>query len=66
MSADKIECEEYYWSGNDYKTITDTVGKGNKTIGWIFWEVPKDAKSIVIDYNPSFWNDGTAIRFIVK
>ena len=66
MSADKIECEEYYWSGNDYKTITDTVGKGNKTIGWVFWEVPKDAKSIEIDYNPSFWSDGTAITFIVK
>ncbi len=66
MSADNVECEEYIWSGNDYKTITDTIGKGKKTIGWVFWEVPKDATSIVIDYNPNFWVDGTSIEFIVK
>lgn len=66
MSADNVDCEEYIWSGNDYKTISATLGKGKKTIGWVFHEVPKDAKKIVIDYNANFWQDGTAIEFIVQ
>lgn len=66
MTADKVDCEEYIWSGNDYKSITATIGKGKKTIGWVFYEVPTNANNLVIDYNPSFWVDGTSIEFIVK
>ena len=66
MSADDVDCERYIFSGKDYKDITATIGKGKKTIGWVFYEVPKEAKKIVIDYNPSFWTDGTSIEFIVQ
>ena len=61
------EAVDSSYVGNDkYKSLTATVGKGKKTVGYIFYEVPKDAKKIVIDYNANFWSEGTSIEFIVQ
>lgn len=65
-SADGVVAEKYYFAGDNYKELSATVGKGKKTIGYIFYEVPESAQSIVVDYNADFWSDGTSIEFIVQ
>ena len=65
-SADGETYNEKYIGNDKYKDVTATVGPKKKTTGYVFYEVPKDAKKIVIDYNANFWTDGTSIEFIVK
>ena len=64
--ADGIAAESFY-SGNDkYNDLSATVGKGKKAIGYVFYEVPKDAQKITVEYNADFWVDGTTIEFIIQ
>lgn len=64
--ADGVAISQFY-SGNDkYNDLSATIGKGKKSIGYIFYEVPKDAKNITIEYKADFWTDGTNIEFIVQ
>ncbi len=63
--ADGTAVEQFY-SGNDkYKDLSATVGKGKKSIGYIFYEVSKNAQKITVEYNADFWIDGNTIEFIV-
>lgn len=64
--ADGVAVDNSYVANDEYKDLTATVGIGKKTVGYIFYEVPKDAKKIIIDYNANFWSDGTSIEFIVQ
>lgn len=65
-SADSVAVQSPLLVNDKYKDFSATIGKGKKTIGYIFYEVPVNAKKIIIEYNASFWTDGDAIEFIVQ
>lgn len=64
--ADGVAVSSTYPASDSYNDLSATVGKGKKAIGYIFYEVPNDAKKITIEYNADFWSDGTVIEFIVQ
>lgn len=64
--ADGIAVDNTYVGNDQYKSLSATLGKGKKAIGYIFYEVPVSAQKITITYNPNFWIDGNAIEFIVQ
>lgn len=64
--ADGVAVESAYVGNDNYKDLSATLGKGKKTIGYLFYEVPTNAKKITVEYNANFWVDGTAIEFIVQ
>ena len=65
-SADGVVADTYIWASSKYNDLSATVGKGKKTVGYVLYEVPQSAQSIVVDYNADFWTDGTSIEFIVQ
>lgn len=65
-SADGVAVNSAYVGNDNYKDLSATVGKGKKTIGYLFYEVPVNAEKLTIDYNADFWIDGTAIEFVVQ
>lgn len=42
-----------------------TLSAGKKTKGSVFFEVPKDAKNITVEYETNFWTENKII-FVVK
>lgn len=61
--ADGYDCESFY-SADDYG-FSATLSTGKKTKGAVYFEVPKDATSIVLEYELNIWTD-KRIEFIVK
>ena len=61
--ADGESCSTAYVGNDKYDSLSATVGKGKKTTGYIFYEVPQNAEKITIEYNANFWSDGTVIEF---
>ena len=64
--ADKTAIDDFYGANDGYNDLSATVGKGNKAVGYVFYEVPVNAQEITIEYNPNFWVDGNTIKFIVQ
>lgn len=64
--ADGVAADSFYGENSKYKDFSATVGKGKKTIGYVFYEVPKNAKKITVEYNADFWTEGNVIEFIVQ
>lgn len=64
--ADSAAVKQFMWANNDYKDFSSTLSKGKKTTGFVFYEVPKDAKKITVEYNADFWTDGTVVEFVVE
>lgn len=64
--ADGVAANLYVYGSDNYKDLSATVGKGKKTVGYILYEVPKNAQKITIEYNADFWIDGDVIEFIVQ
>ncbi len=64
-SADGVAVEETY-VGRNYESIASTITKGNKKIGYIFYEVPQNSQKIVIDFKPNLVYDDYSIKFIVQ
>lgn len=65
-SADGVVADSYIWASSKYNDLSATVGKGKKAVGYVLYEVPQNAKKIVVEYNADFWTDGTSIEFIVQ
>lgn len=64
--ADDVAVEYFYSVDDDkYPSLSATLSKGKKTSGYAFYEVPKDAKKIVLEYDAS-WLEDTNIEFIIK
>lgn len=61
--ADGVLMDDCYY-GDDI-LISDTISKGRKTSGYLYFEVPKNAKEIEIEYETNWWTDKKAI-FKVK
>ena len=64
--ADGVAVESAYIGNDNYKDLSATLGKGKKTIGYIIYEVPKNAKKITLEYSTDMWTDGNNIEFIIK
>ncbi len=57
--ADGIKTDPFPFSGNELSG--GTLSAGRKTEGFIYFEVPKDAAEIEVEYETSFWTDQKAI-----
>lgn len=60
--ADNAAAESYY-SGED--DLSATVSPGRKASGSVYFEVPKGAQSIEVEYETDFWTGSKAI-FVVE
>jgi hypothetical protein len=63
--ADDVAMEENYLVFDKYEHLSATISSGRKTTGYIFYEVPKDAKTIVLEFEPSWFQDAK-VEFIAK
>lgn len=64
--ADGVAADSYIYGSDEYNDLSATVGKGKKAVGYVLYEVPKNAQKITVEYNADFWTDGTTIEFIVQ
>lgn len=63
--ADGEKCEEYYYS-DDYKSpLMESLSKGKKVKAVLYFEVPKSAKDIILEYETDYWSN-EKVEFIVK
>ena len=62
--ADGEKCEAYYYA-DDYKSSFETISAGKKVKAVLYYEVPKAAKEIVLEYETDYWSD-EKVEFIVK
>lgn len=64
--ADGEAVDSYMYGSDKYKDLSATLGKGKKAVGYVLYEVPKNAQKITVEYNADFWTDGNAIEFVVQ
>ena len=60
--ADDAAAEAYYVVDDG---LSATISAGRKASGNVYFEVPKDAQSIEVEYETDFWSGNKAI-FVVK
>lgn len=60
--ADGYSAEQTYF--ND-ESLDATLSSGKKTKGYIFFEVPKDAQEVTLEYETNFWTENKII-FVIK
>ena len=60
--ADDVAVEAYYGTDDG---ISATLSAGRSTTGKVYFEVPKDAAVIEIEYETDFWDDQKAV-FVVE
>lgn len=56
--ADDVACDMSFYGDNQLSTKTLSSGKTMK--GYIYYEVPKDSKKIIIEYETNWWTDEKA------
>lgn len=61
--ADGMAVEQRYYLNDNYEDISVTINSGKKGIGYVFFEVPTDAKEITIEYEAS-WLSDIEIEFV--
>lgn len=61
--ADGYSMENSFY-GDDTLSIT-TLSSGKKVKGSVYFEIPKDAESIVLEYETNFWTENKII-FVIK
>lgn len=63
--ADSYSCDEYY-SASDYKSPTlESISAGKKVKAVVYYEVPSNAKKIVLQYETNYWSSDH-IEFVIK
>lgn len=63
--ADGAVADSYYFSSDNTLQSIVTLSGGRKTSGYVYFEVPKNAKNIEIEYETNFWTDKKAIFEVV-
>lgn len=58
--ADSYKVDQAY-TGDDSNGLDATLSSGKKAKGSIYFEVPKDAKEITLEYSPSFWSNDKVV-----
>lgn len=62
--ADNESCEDFIWV--DGYSFSDTLSAGKTATGRsVYYTVPENANSIVLEYEPDFWSS-KKIEFVVK
>ena len=61
--ADGYDCDNF-WSVDD-SSFSSTLSKGKKVKGSVYFEVPKDASNIILEYKLNVWTSDK-VEFIVK
>ncbi|MBQ1393895.1 MAG: DUF4352 domain-containing protein [Lachnospiraceae bacterium] len=61
--ADGYDMESKYF---DDLSISATLSPGRKSKGAVFYEVPVDAKEIILEYETNVWNDKKVIFNVLK
>lgn len=61
--ADDVAAEEYIYGDNLFST--DVISSGRKMSGYMYFEVPKDAEAIEVEYETDYWDTQKAI-FVVE
>lgn len=61
--ADGYSMDKSYY-GDDTLSIT-TLSSGKKVKGSIYFEIPKDSESIILEYETNFWTENKVI-FVIK
>lgn len=62
--ADDVVVDEYIWSGDN--EFGGTISSGKKTTGALYYEVPKDATKIVLEYEPNELSDEYQVAFNIQ
>lgn len=60
--ADDVAAAAYYYADDQ---LSATISSGRKTNGYVYFEVPKDAQNIEVEYETDFWSGNKAI-FVVR
>lgn len=63
--ADGYDCEKFYSVSDDYYGLSADLSAGKKTKGSIYFQVPKDATTITVEYEVDYWSS-EKVEFIVK
>ena len=61
--ADGYTCDAYYGGEDD---LSATLSPGRATIGYLYFEVPADAKQIEVEYTPNVFNSSKKITFLYE
>lgn len=63
--SDDTKCETYYYA-DDYKSPTiESISSGKKFNAILYYEIPKDAQKITIEYDDNAWSN-TKVIFNIK
>lgn len=63
--ADGEKCESYYYADDFKSPSLESLSKGKKVKAVLYYEVPKSAEEIIIEYETNYWTS-EKIEFIVK
>lgn len=63
--ADSEKCESYYYADDMKNPTLESLSKGKKFKSIIYYEVPKNAEEIILEYETNYWSD-KKVEFIVK
>lgn len=61
--ADDVAMEEFIYGDDLFSS--DVISSGRKMSGYIYFEVPKDAENIEVEYETDYWSSKKAI-FVVE
>ena len=61
--ADDVAAQEYIYGDNLFST--DVISSGRTMSGYMYFEVPKDAEVIEVEYETDYWDNQKAI-FVVE
>lgn len=60
--ADDVIVDEYIWA-DDGTEFGGTISSGKKTTGALYYEVPSDAKNLVLEYEPNVLDSEFNVQF---
>lgn len=61
--ADNVAMEEYIYGDNLFSS--DVISSGRKMSGYMYFEIPKNAEVIEVEYETDYWSDNKAV-FVVE
>lgn len=61
--ADGYDCESFYYT--DDSSFGSTLSSGKKAKGAVYFQVPKNAEEITLEYSLNYWTS-SRIEFVVK
>lgn len=63
--ADNKKCEEYYFADDYSSPVLETISAGRTLNGILYYEVPKDAEEIELEFESDYWSSEKII-FVVE